>query len=487
MAQVTSIKESLKLILPESMYEQLHGHLFPGDNDEHGAVIVAGLAHSKRGVRLLARELFLANDGTDYVAGQRGYRMLRGEFITNLVRHCRDEQLVYLAVHNHGGKDYVSFSDDDIRSHERGYPTLLDITRGMPVGALVFAEQAVAGDIWFPDGSRVELDKATIIGTRIRHLASRPSKTSIQVNGTFDRQARLLGDTGCAILGGLKVGIIGAGGVGSLLIELLARIGVGHLVVTDPDRIDLTNLPRLIGATKLDAMSWLTTEKIPKWLHVLGRKLATPKVKYGRRLARRANPTIRYTGIIGDFLEPDIAAQFLDCDYMFLAADTMQARLLFNAVVHQYYIPGVQVGAKALVKEATGDLLQVYSVTRPVTPDTGCLWCNGLISSAKLQDEAQTADERRAQRYINEPEVIAPSVITLNAQAAAQAANDFLFAVTGLTLPEATNDYVMFAAQHRTIKFTIPRSEDTCLECGILSKSRRGRGDQHRLPTKNTN
>lgn len=464
MVQITPIEETWKLVLPEGMYGQLQEHLFPGDGDEHGAVIVAGLAHSARGTRLLARELFLAEDGSDYVAGQRGYRMLRAEFITNLVRHCRDERLVYLAVHNHGGKDYVSFSEDDIRSHERGYPALLDITRGMPVGALVFAEQAVAGDIWFPDGKRTELDKATIVGTRIQHLGSKPTKTSTRVSGTFDRQARLLGDAGCAMLGGLKVGIIGAGGVGSLLIELLARMGVGHLVVTDPDRIDLTNLPRLIGATRFDAMVWLTKEKRPKWLQALGRRLAAPKVKHGGRLARRANPHIRYDGIIGDFLEPDIAAQFLDCDYIFLAADTMQARLLFNAVVHQYYIPGVQVGAKALVKEATGDLLQVYSVTRPVTPDTGCLWCNGLISSAKLQEEAQTVDERRAQRYINEPEVIAPSVITLNAQAAAQAANDFLFAVTGLTLPEATNDYVMFAAQQRTVKFTIPRSAPDCIE-----------------------
>lgn len=476
--------ENWHLVLPERMHEQLHGHLFPGDGDEHGAVIVAGLAHSLRGIRLLARELFLAEDGEDYVAGRRGYRMLRGEFITDIVRRCRDERLVYLAVHNHGGRDYVSFSEDDMRSHERGYPALLDITRGMPVGALVFAEQAVAGDLWFPSGKRAELDNAAILGTRIRHLTPKPIKASIQVNGTYDRQARLLGDVGCAILMGLKVGVIGAGGVGSLLVEFLARMGVGHLVVADPDRIDLTNLPRLIGATRFDAMSWLIEEGRPKWLQNVGRKLSTPKVKYAQRLARRANPSIRFEGAVGDFLNPDIAAQFLDCDYIFLAADTMQARLLFNAIVHQYYIPGVQVGAKALVKEATGDLLQVYSVTRPVTPDTGCLWCNGLISSAKLQEETQTAAERQAHRYINEPEVIAPSVITLNAQAAAQASNDFLFAVTGLRLPEAANDYVMFRARERVINFTAPRSDPDCLECGLLASSRRGKGDGYRLPTK---
>ena len=61
--------------------------------------------------------------------GTRGYRHLTGEFVTHLIRRARDEKLVYLAVHNHGGTDTVSFSRTDLQSHERGYPTLLGLTR----------------------------------------------------------------------------------------------------------------------------------------------------------------------------------------------------------------------------------------------------------------------------------------------------------------------------------------------------------------------
>jgi hypothetical protein len=64
------------LVIPQGIYSQLLAHLFPGDNDEHGAVITTGIAVSGRGVRLLARELHLAVDGVDYVPGKRGYRML---------------------------------------------------------------------------------------------------------------------------------------------------------------------------------------------------------------------------------------------------------------------------------------------------------------------------------------------------------------------------------------------------------------------------
>ena len=52
-----------RMVFPESLYKRLRAHLFPGDGDEHAAVIAAGLARSPAGeMRLLARNLFLATD-----------------------------------------------------------------------------------------------------------------------------------------------------------------------------------------------------------------------------------------------------------------------------------------------------------------------------------------------------------------------------------------------------------------------------------------
>lgn len=52
--------EPWTLTVDEQLLGSLMSHLFPGDGDEHGAVIAAGVARSARGTRLLARELFLA-------------------------------------------------------------------------------------------------------------------------------------------------------------------------------------------------------------------------------------------------------------------------------------------------------------------------------------------------------------------------------------------------------------------------------------------
>ena len=74
---------------------------------------------------------------------------------------------------------------------------------------------------------------------------------------------------------------------------------------------------------------------------------------------------------------------------------------------------------KTIVEE-----INVSLRNRPVNPSSGCLWCNGLITREGLQREATTPSERQQQRYVDEPTVVAPSVITLNATVASQATND---------------------------------------------------------------
>ena len=108
------------LHVAEPLFNRLWVHLFPGDGDEHGAVVLAGIADSARGIRFLAREVVLAKDGTDYVPGKHGYRALSADFVARVSDRCAREQLCYFAVHNHGGRDAVGFSEVDLASHRRG-------------------------------------------------------------------------------------------------------------------------------------------------------------------------------------------------------------------------------------------------------------------------------------------------------------------------------------------------------------------------------
>jgi len=116
-----------------------------------------------------------------------------------------------------------------------------------------------------------------------------------------------------------------------------------------------------------------------------------------------------------------------------------------------------------------------------VQPGWGCLMCNELISGAKLQEEALNAAERRAQRYVDEPEVPAPSVITLNSVVASHAVDDFLFNVLGLRTG-GERAWRRFLPRTGAVRFSEPRADAECTECS--TSGRFGRGDALSLPVK---
>jgi len=64
----------------------------------------------------------------------------------------------------------------------------------------------------------------------------------------FSRTELLIGKVGIEKLKKAKVAIFGIGGVGSYIVEALARAGVGHLIIVDYDKYDITNINRQLGA-----------------------------------------------------------------------------------------------------------------------------------------------------------------------------------------------------------------------------------------------
>jgi molybdopterin/thiamine biosynthesis adenylyltransferase len=475
-----TMNQTLRIAGP--LFDSLFAHLFPGDHDEHGAVILAGIEESTRGTRFLARDVILARDGVDYVPGTRGYRALTTDFIAAVTDRCAAQRLCYFAAHCHGGRDEVAFSPDDTASHRRGYPALLDITDGGPVGALVFAENAAAGSVW-RRGNVTTLDAVTVVGPNTRHLFPRPPLPPRHSPPEYQRQSLLFGIRGQHALARAKIGVIGLGGVGSLISQWLAHLGVGHIVGIDYDILEPTNRPRVVGSTPWDTGAPLIHSRF-SLIQRLGRLIARRKVAIARRVARRANPFVRFEPIAGDISDLAIARALIDADFLFLCADSMRARLVFNALVHQYLVPGVQIGSKVPVENKTGAVLDPFLVARRVLPypGGGCLHCNQLIPADKLRAESLSPVERKAEGYVDDVLVTAPSVITLNALAAAQAANDFLFGFLGLQHADAVDGYLMHEPRRRAWETVDCGYDPACVFCGSSPASAFARGDRASLP-----
>lgn len=439
---------SVVVRIAERDYAQLDTHLFQPDQDEHGAALLAGVRETKDGLSLLVREVILAQ-GADFGPGVRGYRQFSPRFIAETAGRAGAGGLAYLTAHSHPGADRANrLSGPDLAAHQRLFPHLLDLTAGSPVAGLAFGRASVAGEVWRQGADPVGLDFVDVVGPRFRRLAPDPP-LGTDAPLRYERQVRLMGADAQALLRQMRVGVVGVGGGGSMIIEQLAHLGVGKIVALDFDQVEETNLSRIVGARAADA------------------RRGTQKVQVARRLVQSINPEIAFVPVAGDIADATVAEELLDLDFIFLATDTITSRLVFNAIVHRFLVPGIQIGAKVELG-AKQQIEQIYVAVRPVLPDRGCLACSSLIPPERLQVEARTPEEAKAQNYLNTPEVMDPAVISLNGIAASYAVNSMLLSLTHLASESAFDHRLFFLDQGNVM--AVDATADP--ECPWCSRSR---------------
>jgi molybdopterin/thiamine biosynthesis adenylyltransferase len=444
-------------------YKQLRDHLLREDRDEHGALLLAGHHATATGTLLTVREVHLLGEH-EFPPGQHGYRQFAAAALARIGNRAADQHLALVTVHSHpGAGDHNGLSPDDLHAHERVFPHLLDITASATVAGVALGERSVAGELWTTDGTRTPLDHLRVVGPNVQFLRPAPRRRRLVGSDTerFDRQVRLFGTAGQELLRDLHVAVVGAGGGGSILIEQLAHLGVGHITAIDYDAVERHNLSRIMGATDADA------------------RRRTAKVDVAQRHVQTIDPSIDFRAINGDIAELPTAEKLLEADYVLLATDTATARLVANAIAQTFLIPVIQIGAKVDTRDGT--IEQIYTAVRPVLPAHGCLACAGLIDPVALQREAATPQERADQNYLGDADVIDPSVTTLNAAAAAGALNVMLMSVIGQATGELASHRITLTREGSTLTLQ-PQRDTACRWCGESSSSRYARADTSLLP-----
>ncbi len=136
----------------------------------------------------------------------------------------------------------------------------------------------------------------------------------------------------------LRVLVVGVGSVGLEVAVRLVASGIEHVGVMDFDSVELVNLDRLIGATRLDAL------------------LRTPKVEVARRLMRQAataeHPVIR--ALEASICEPTGRSLALDYDVIFSCVDRPWPRAVLNALGYGDLIPSSTAGSTSTPSRRTG-------------------------------------------------------------------------------------------------------------------------------------
>ncbi|MBN2259617.1 MAG: HesA/MoeB/ThiF family protein [Clostridiales bacterium] len=116
-----------------------------------------------------------------------------------------------------------------------------------------------------------------------------------------------------------KIGIIGLGGLGGNILEMLVRFGFRNIAAVDDDVFDETNLNRQILSNEDN----------------IGKKKSETALKHARNIDKEVNLIVYSETFTYSFGKEMLK----DCDMVFDALDNIKTRLLLSAVCDEYGIP----------------------------------------------------------------------------------------------------------------------------------------------------
>ena len=160
----------------------------------------------------------------------------------------------------------------------------------------------------------------------------------------FSRTELLIGKEGIEKLQNSKVAVFGIGGVGSYVVEGLARAGIGSFVLVDKDVVDETNINRQIIATT--------------------KTIGMPKVEVSKQRILEINPNAKVETII-EFFMPDSTGIIDDTiDYIIDCVDTVTAKIEIVIRAKKHNIPVIScMGTGNKLDPTKFEVADIYSTS----------------------------------------------------------------------------------------------------------------------------
>lgn len=433
-----------RVIFPEHLYEQLRSHLLKSAPAEEAAIVLAGRRVQNDAVDLLVREVHpVLREG--FATRQSVFLQVDSLWYAPLLKRCRDEGWSFMLTHSHPFGAVAQFSRTDDAGESDLMPRLFARAPERPHGALVMGMESASARIWIPGDVRGERAEIHVRGLHSRRVDA--SSRDIRGEDRFDRQVRALGAGGQAVLRDARVGLVGAGGIGSHIYQQLKYLGVRRITVVDRDNVESTNLNRLVYATVTD----------------IGKPKARAAVARGLEIL----PESVDEEVVADVTTEQGCRPLLNCDVLVSATDNLLSRTLVNRLMAQYIIPVIDLGID--IDAADGRIRAIGGrVTRSI-PGQLCMTCVDILDPARVAAEANRT-------YL--AGVAAPSVVSLNGVVASLAVNELLDVLTGFTgeTPKLPRSLV-FDGRRGTVR-AVAETGDRCGICDLVLAS----GDVERLP-----
>ena len=420
-------------------YQALRDHLFPGDGKEAVAIACCGRNTFDNKNFLLVHKLTLIPYDHCFVRESDQVNWSTS-LIEDLLIESEKKGWAIVKFHSHpsGFRDFSQtdcISDRELFSSVYGW---ID-GEGPHASVVMLPDGFLFGRVITSNLKFIQIDRISVIGDDLQFF-HKHFESDIR---EFERRtAQTFGAGTTKLLNTLKIGVVGCSGTGSPVVEQIVRLGVGEIVLVDPDVVEEKNLNRILNTTKEDAK----LEK--KKVEVL--KDAIIKMDLGTKVKA-------FSENIYD--NKDVIYELNSCDLLFGCVDSVDGRHLLNQISTFYLIPYLDLGVK-LIADGKGGIDQICGTIHYLQAGGGSLQSRGVYNSEELRAASmyrtsiEDYEEQKKSGYITNVNVDSPAVISVNMQIASMAVNEFLarihpfrhddsreFAVTRLSLSDGYIQY----------------------------------------------
>ena len=416
----------LDITLQEKHLHLLRAQLLRPDGAEHAAYVLFGTSRigadpftGQARLRLTVRDIIpVAPD--EITSADTTHISWRTTRLVQLLGQAAREGFNVGIAHSHpAGPNAFSAQDDaneaeliQLAQNRNGPDAIL-------ASLLMTADGDIIGRAWTAPDRFLDAAVIRIVGQRWQ-IFSHGAGGDPQEPAALARQSLALGAAFNRTLAKLRVGVIGAGGTGSPLLQQLARLGVGNIAIFDPDTVEVSNLNRLYGATREDAEQGI-------------KKVAAAKREIERMgLGTRVETFDRWIG--ADACRDTLKS----LDVVFGCTDDHDGRGLINRLAYYYLIPVIDVGLALRVTERAGEpRLEADGRVTVLEPGSSCLLCRRIIDPALAAEEALRRNDpaeyerRKAEAYVRGEGDAAPAVVSFTTSVATMAIEEMIQRLQG--------------------------------------------------------
>jgi hypothetical protein len=444
------------LTLHESHLAELRLAFDHPDGHERAAFLFCSRAETDRKARLIVRDVAVVPDEHIRSSSPTHISIASSYYVPAIANAANLEQSIVL-VHNHP-TGYDTFSEQDDREERELFPTAFIRAPRGPHASLILVDgeqPTLIARAWTDEKTHVPVQRIRIVGRRLWLFDHGQPP---QVAAWADRQVRAFGPGTQELLAGLHVGVVGAGGTGSAVIEQLLRLGVGEVTDIDDQALTNTNVTRVYGSGLRD--------------------VGMPKVENIERLAAHIALGTKMNSVLGNICDEAVAKRLRDCDLIFGCTDDYRGRTILNRLAIWYHIPVIDMGVS--IDSDCGTIREITGRVTLLRAGAACLLCRGRIPQDKLladvlrRHRPEEGVARAREGYAPELGIPDPSVITFTTGIASRAVTELFQMLTGFMGDDRTATEVLERFHETSIR---TNSTPGIEGCYCVTPSRWGRGD----------